>query len=442
MNETAPFPPPSEQLHRPPYWEMATSPHPETLTNLVMDISSRLSFLAESETAPTGVEHTLAYDPRKYDTSLRLWDQASGTERTYQAPLDDVLSHTFWYKQHGLSETTMVKAQTDMTYKYLNEAVRPSWWHTLDALEGDFAQLPFTEELPTEQYIIGQEGKGIRFYNFSASMKQKDVEDCKTFVDTFSQYFGDRTYDFVTDVVITNFSDDLRQTGTAAFVKPGMEGVLFLDSLLLNPEATKDGERLLDALVHEGGHFVHGTDKQSQEQLLKFAKGTGWDVDTMLTERPEWHKEEAKLGQYAPDTQFVVTFPNGTKERMSVVEAQNKGVLDPASAKNGISFYMTGAPSNYGRTHPRELSAETTSKMMLGNYVTRLMPETRDAWLEHMQQRVLKPGETPEDRPLATPLDRAPIEIDHRVGDSIVYPRTKLPEKIYVKLRPEVQVAA
>ncbi len=419
-----------------------------------------MTFYGEDESAPaTGgdnpipaahaQEYTFRYDPRAYDTSVRVWDRDYGMEFEEQAPLQELLNHTSEY--YGLSPNLrdIDRARSDIAYEYWKQMPNRGWWFELQSLEEDFPRIPFIEQSPTEQYIVGQEGRGVRFYNFAAPMDQERLADCRKFVDILTQYFGDRTYDFVTDVVITDFTQSANKPRTNGVTSKHGQ-VMYINAALLEPDNQSAHHHIkaaafLKTLVHESGHLIHGFDTPAQEQLLKFAKTVGWDVDAMLKEVPDWQSEYADVASYGPpDEAYAVTLPGGTQKHMDRDEAEKHGVwtYDANGKRVGPDYYHVGSPSLYGATRPQETSAETTAYSLLGNFVTQRMPETRDAWLEHMQQRVLLPGETPEDRPLATPLNRAPIEVDHRVGNDIVYPRTKLPEKIYVKLRPEAPAVA
>jgi hypothetical protein len=82
------------------------------------------------------------------------------------------------------------------------------WWFHLDPLGKYTGQSIFKGVLPNEQFIIGQGDRVIRFFNFGEPLSEARQADCRRFVDLFSQWAGERAYDFITDVVIGDFAPD------------------------------------------------------------------------------------------------------------------------------------------------------------------------------------------------------------------------------------------
>ena len=306
----------------------------------------------------------------------------------------------------------------------------PAWW----LQSGKEIELELVQDIrtaqPTEQLIIGQEGQGIRFYNFGQPMAAEKIEDCRRFVDTMTQFLGDRTYDFVEDVIIADI--DRAKNDASGRVNPAMPHTIFLDAGLLEVgELYEDGaegdiSRFLASLIHEGGHTLHGTDDESEPGGLdSFAKEIGWDMSAMKRDR--FPKD---LRPYGPSVAYEVKTQDGSLS-MTREEFDNRyGMLEPAQRPE---YTLSGSPTVYGQKNPYESYAEVTLSAMAGRLVAEHMPEVRDAWLSNVQHRILKPGETTEDRPIATPINRAPIVVDRRTGDEILYPRTRLPEKIVVQ---------
>ena len=263
------------------------------------------------------------------------------------------------------------------------------WPNPARYVEGTIG-LEIIEDPVKEEFIIGQAGKGIRFLNYGDDLEPQAVEQCTRFVEYLSQYVGERLYDFVTDVVISKFPEydpDLNfdmsrslsgirgaEAQTAGFTDDRVPGVIFTDAELLDirTDPSLDGEFLLSTLIHEAGHLIHGSDVAGMQALQQFAGAIGFE---------QGH----------------------------------------------------GSPTTYGLTSVKEAFAETARYTLLSHDPTAISPDTNDAFLALLQDRMLKPGETQNDRPIATPVNREPIVVERRVGDTILYPALPVPDHILVK---------
>jgi hypothetical protein len=283
----------------------------------------------------------------------------------------------------------------------------PSWWNkeALHAIQKPLRERVFTEVTPGEVFVVGQEGKGVRIFNFGAPLSAERQEDCKKFVDTVSQYMGDRMYDFVTDIVIADFADTQKGKGAdshdiAGFAYVG-HGLILANTAIVPDDAPRDetaeGSSFLQTLTHEYGHLFHGDvrqDAQAREDLETFASDIGWDIEGMQEDGHDWLAKNADNQPYAP----LYARPNT------------------------ITMPPDGSPTEYGAKNPKESLGETNKHAMLGSSVMAEMTETNDAWLTHLQTRMLRPGETIADRPIASPLEHKPITMTRYSGADIRYP--------------------
>lgn len=321
---------------------------------------------------------------------------------------------------------------------------RKGWWLNLDKVKEELSDDLFETKMPTEQFIVGQGEKGVRFYNFGEPLDKGHQEDLRKFVDVATQYMGDRAYDLLQDVIITDFAkrkaetlveDDTsgeadeydekeKKETSLGFTHPALGEVLFINSKVLNRETSDrenlDASRLLQTLTHEFGHLVHGFDDQARDELHEFAEAIGWDFDKMLS--------DALLGKvsdpadYRPSSVYgaegsTAIAADGTKKRMILDKYSSLASQGDDSVQ---STKFLGSPTEYGTKSPDESSADTSKHAMLGSIlVNHLMPHTRDAWLTHMEKR--------RGGPITAPLRHKPIALERRTESDILYPRTKLP---------------
>jgi hypothetical protein len=294
-----------------------------------------------------------------------------------------------------------------------NEATAPHpeytpWWE-----EGGFHQVAklfhepiFKDIAPDEEFVVGQGERSMRIFNFGEPLSAERQEDLKQFADIATQFMGDRAYDFISDVIIGEFRhnahDPKNDTHSNAGFGWGGRGVVLINSAILPNDAPADetatGSSFLQTLLHEfGGHLVHGdieNDSQARADLEQFAEAVGWDLSGMKEDSHDWNAKGADNRPYAPHH----------------------------AAPNAISMSPGGSPTEYGTANPKETFGETSKHMMVGSKVLDIMSETNDAWLDTFQKRLLKPGETMGDRPVATSLERGPIHITRYTGEAIRYP--------------------
>lgn len=434
-----------------PEWDMAVRhDRLETERDLLQSIEGRLHVFDEQERATEGKVTGFLYDPAEYDTHLELSDE----DGTYdvQVSLPDFL-HSGNEDENPDGWRVRRQITEDIAADYMHRSLngRQQWWLDLDSMSHLIDTRTMSHGEPTEQVIIGQKGRGVRFFNYGEAMSEARLEDCRKFIDIATAYFGDRVYDILGDVVIAPFDQqrDLgRQEGkpdTEGFIPNGTDKVLVVDAKLLADEEQETSARLddegagrfIEVLLHEFGHLLHGNDPEAERELLEFAEEVGWDVKNMLAKEPEWTSRYADLAPFVPSDDYVVKREDGTTERMSLTEYYDRYDDEYDDEGNivrpGLDYHRLGSPTGYGETNPKETFADTTAYALLGTYVMRMMPDTHDAWLRHAERRA--------GQPLATPINRAPIVVDRRTGQDIVYPETELPDTIYVRALPRRQPA-
>lgn len=413
-----------------PEWDMYVQKgQPESDLNpggVWYQIRDRLVVLDEDEEAPEGVPvFDYEYDEHRFFNLLT--DPETGHYE--QVPLGQFVRTLPWdlALRGKPKEKDVILAA--ITSEYVDAHPPPSWWLHLDTVRADL-KTPIMQEStrpPTEQFIIGQDGRGVRFFNYGEPMPPERIEDCCLFIDALTQCFGEQVYDVMTDVVFAQLSGssadpkERLSSGVTYLKTPKVifANTAFTDNTQLLTEgglkahpiaAVKDdrGELVevhpsdfLGVLVHEYKHLLDNP-KEGTESMIELAETLGWDIDGLVQASKQegfnWKRDSIR---FAP--------PHNTE---------------------GV---MNSLPSNYSRTTPGETSAEIFEYILLTNLAAH-MPETGDAWFEHIQNITA--------RPIATPLDRPPIVVDRRTGDEILYPRTPLPEHIYVRAKLRKPVAA
>ena len=333
------------------------------------------------------------------------------------------------------------------------------WWRNLDWLHGKVAGDIFRSKMPNEQFIIGQGDKGIRFYNFGGDLSADNRADLRTFVDSATQYQGERTYKYLQDVIITDFTNDgiskkvdedgkKTEEQVLGFVHPKLPGAIFINSKILNftdrPEDL-NGSQLLQTLDHEFGHLVDGTDTGDTGSATQLAREIGWDYDRMMMDllmnnaAKDDHSHDDDLAAYRPPAAYgsrkrIAVLPNGAM--LPLMDPDFTALIQDTLKHietNGEhpkpKMVLLGSPTEYGGRNPLESTAEITKHAMLGGVVLNyLMPQARDGWLAHMERR--------RDGPIVVPLDREPITVEYRAGSEILYPRIELPDVINVRFIP------
>ncbi|NLA43017.1 hypothetical protein GX865_02580 [Candidatus Saccharibacteria bacterium] len=254
------------------------------------------------------------------------------------------------------------------------------WWQKIDSkhIREDLESTGMYRQKPTEQYIIGRDGIGVRFYNYGDRLSASHVAEMRSYVDITSQWLGkEQAQQLVSDVILTPIKKTQTQDGlvTVAFQRDELPGVVFVDSDQLSDH---EHGTLRHALLHELAHKIHGPlelDAIRRKKLVDFAMSAGWDEGSLKSE--EWAK----------------------------------------SYEDGI--YMAVQPgsllSEYGATHPLEAFADVSVSVMEENSST-----SYDAlgakWLQFMYD---------EDKyALAADYPRATLVQDRRTGRDILYPKS------------------
>lgn len=413
-------------------WDMETQPgRPETERDIYSAVESRLVVYdtGDADAPADGLEFT--YAPDAYHTAVEEWDAEEDYTKELKLSLAEYLEDE--YVSSG--EKREIIDDIVAAYEEEHPEIHDGWWLQIHDLTHSQVERDFFQRLPTEQFIVGQENtrKGVRFYNYSQTMDEAHVADCVEFVNVAIQYLGEATYDILHDVIIIDFDQDSHSQKLDGFVE---RDVVFINARLLREEPesaiAKNISRFREVMVHEFGHLVHGHGDEAYEQLEEFSAKAGWNVEGMKHDDMPWHVEGVDVMDYAPSAlrdRVDVTMPDGTIERMTTEDYYDRFEDDYDEMGNDLrpSFeYADGSlPSQYARKNPFESSAETTAHAMLGGVVMgSLMPETRDAWLDHLERR--------RGSPIATPLHKESIIYDHRTGTNILYPTTHLPDSIPV----------
>jgi hypothetical protein len=335
----------------------------------------------DMDAEPGGIEDLKMIRDR-LAAKIRIWDETN----QHDAPAN-AMRYTYRPDQIADAQGDLGKS---MAWQYMGEHsadFHKNWWMKLRSIRDNFQDDIFQSAEPTEQLIIGEEDQGTRFYNFGEPMTKRQRIVCRDFIDRTQQYLGDKTHELLTDVVFTNFTENSSNrinSGTDGFVHPELPGVMFINAELLakerSGEAGYDLGRIFATMLHEKGHVYEG-------DLEEYARATGWDVDRMNAEQPDWRHQPGDQESYKP-TDFM--------------------------------------RSKLSEQSPQESHAEAGMYAMMGDEVLNgLMPETRDAWLEHLLKRLEKDS-------IIVPIDRPPLKMDYRRGDDILYPRTRLPETVNV----------
>lgn len=296
-----------------------------------------------------------------------------------------------------------------------------SWWSRLDDLDSDFGEKFFSSSVPIEQLVIGHDDKSVRFYNFgNRPMSDEKIADCERFIDTISQLFGDKAYEYVTDIVIAPMKHS-REDVESGKVYRNFEGIIFLDSELLGSEGSDfegnenglDVSKFLYVLTHEFGHVLDGNGYENATALLEYAKKAGWNTELLETSSPLWSLGMGEAFRFAPEYGITIRHNDGSTKKMSQEAYIDKyGQPYDRDGKFLENIQLTGSPADYAEVNPKESYAETTADMLLGSFVMDLMPNVRDAWLDHAGTR----------GPLATPVKRSPLTTIRNTGNSITYP--------------------
>ena len=254
------------------------------------------------------------------------------------------------------------------------------WWQKIDSqhIREDLERTGMYRQKPTEQYIIGYDEVGVRFYNYGERLPAHYVAEMRSYVDISSQWLGkEQAQQLVSDVILTPIKKTHTTDGlvTVAFQRDELPGVVFIDSEQL--QSHEDGT-LRHALLHELSHKIHGSpekDASRRERLAVFAVRAGW--------------EEAILHSSG----WTRSYGSGAYQA-----TQPEALL-----------------SKYGATHPFEAFADISTKMM----------EEKDslsddslgiAWLQFLHD---------EGRyALAADYPRAELVQDRRTGSDILYPKS------------------
>lgn len=156
---------------------------------------------------------------------------------------------------------------------------KDSWWNRLDrnviAAANIFEKYNFIHERPTEQFIIGNEITGVRFYNYGEPLNERQVEECHEFTDVAAAYFGmERVQAMATDVVFTPLKTATNKPRNLGYRNAKLyPNVFFIDDTKSEYEARVP---MLHVMFHEFGHLFEEDTPGAQAALRVFAAKVGW----------------------------------------------------------------------------------------------------------------------------------------------------------------------
>lgn len=418
-----------------PHWDMLMQTHvPDYLTNTKPRVFRALHFTTEQ---PIQLQPDEVYEEIPLSTILPLLK-----EEKLDFGSDDLTAEVWTSEQaaHRLSEMPLrmnsprldlarrVKWRVNNEYCDRHQLI--DWWDRVDLLDEYFegGRSPFGTTEPTEQLIAGQDGRGIRLYNYGPPMTEEQQEAFRLFVDKATQFFGDKVYEVLSDVVIADVAEEHRKN-MLGFVLKELPHVFFLDERILTDYSMGS---ITNTMAHELGHLLHGLSKPDEARLLKFAEAVGWDTAGLVKAIGDKDISDVDVKAFGPAA-AVVTVRKKNPEKGNRTMSRKRFNKKPEAVRNRI-VGIEGLFTDYSYKNPQETSAETTEVFVAHDTQTMATfnPTVRDAWLDHMAD-IAGP-----DRPLATPLDRAPVVLDHRTGKDILYPLKPVPRRIYVKLVDDI----
>lgn len=269
-----------------------------------------------------------------------------------------------------------------------SEQSRP-WWESLDrsiiAAAKWFDDYDFIRRAtPSEQYIIGKNGAGVRFFNYGEPMNATHLTSCKEFVACAEAKFGIATTQSAAgDIVFTR----LRQPRSSETKNLGYRSSMFPGAIFLHDEFNEYEHRqvpVTHVLSHEFGHVFDPKTPDELEALKEFGESIGWDVSTMERVAPQrWQKNEIDYG------------------------ALQEAISPPLATLD-----MRGAPTQYAQRSIHEALAETVALELqgqLGEFPW--LREVLHTYLDRIGvQYSIKPPSVAE------------LDVEHRTGAEILYP--------------------
>lgn len=238
-------------------------------------------------------------------------------------------------------------------------------------------------KVPSEQYIIGSGGDGVRFYNYGEPMSAGVLLECECFVESASVRFGmEQVSSLIGDVVMVGLKhaseDKPKNLGHRDEL---YKGVVFLSDDF--EEYERRDVKLLHVLAHEFGHAFSPRNMEEKRALYSFAQNIGWEMDRVLKEVPDWSESTYDW------------------------RASPYSICTPIASERQI-----GAPTLYAQKNIRESLAETVALDLTGEIDA--MPWLVDTLRQYFDDMGVKYNKNP--------ATRSELIIDHRTGDDILYP--------------------
>lgn len=263
------------------------------------------------------------------------------------------------------------------------------WWDALDrsvvTAAKSFDDYNFIRrQIPTEQYIVGRDGRGVRIYNYGEPMELSHVESCENFIAAADATFGiEFTQAVAGDIVFTR----LRQPSNPGAPKDlGYRTSLFAGVLFLSDEFTEYEKREVSVehvLAHEFGHVFDPKNSDELQALKRFGHELGWNSAVLDKTADRWATNETDL--------------------RTVRELDCPPVLTENAR---------GVPTTYAQKSLHESLAETVALELSGELAhIPWLRETLHSYLDETGVTYTKDTQ-----------QRQALNVEHRTGDDILYP--------------------
>lgn len=271
----------------------------------------------------------------------------------------------------GFEKAAMSARFCDIAKRALGKNQEKSWWQQSEAssiMRSGLECGDIRRRTPTEQYVIGKSGVGIRFFNFGERLSPESVAELRKYTESSSQWLGmEQSQDLVSDVICA----PIRRSGNAdtlAFRHSALPGAVFIDT----DELSMRQDGLIQwALLHELGHYLHGelSDADRSRRLARFAFAVGWRRDQLSNVN--------------------------TGRKWTRLDAPDKALSD------------------YAKTHPAEVFADVTARIMVGEDNHTMITSEGLAWLEYVRE---------DGHGLATAYPGDILIQERRTGKEILFP--------------------
>jgi hypothetical protein len=261
------------------------------------------------------------------------------------------------------------------------------WWDQVDReplrAARWFAQYDFLRrQQPTEQFIIGRDGMGVRFYNYGEALDVPSIQECRDFTDAASGLFGMQAVsERLSDVVLTRLRiDPETKRQNLGYRSSEFPGVIFIHD---DRRAFAGRSSMFHVMAHEFGHTFEPTTHDEVKALRQFSEQLGWNMCEVVRKEPEWYVSGADL---KPADLYTMPPHDGASEVISA----------------------------YAQTNPHESLAEAVALQLSGGLAS--VPWLQNALQEYYDRIGIQYS------PLSAGVTSMPLDIDRRCDDDILYP--------------------